>query len=308
MASPNYGCAQPELYTTSRNSWLLCQQYLSQFADYKNKYTPAFIAENLARITTVEAMPDHIARIEPVKGLRQDFVAEKSAVMMFYVRLQGYVTEVYIDDKTTREAMFTEMGQAYFDKSDVSGMMTAMIPFVKTYQTVLTEKGLMPISFLTRLEEKEASFTTAHQTWNDERDATPNATEDKIIANNDLKDRVMSMLKDGQKVFYDNKAIAQKFVWTTLLTAVRGVKPTGLSGKVLDKATDAPLSIATVWIETINKTVDCDEEGRYEFKDVPADKLKIIFKAEGYHPLVVEGRDVKMGVMGRLNVKMEAVA
>lgn len=308
MASTKYGCAQPELYTTSRNSWLLCQQYLSQFADYKNKYTPAFIAENLARITTVEAMPDHIARIEPVKGLRQDFVAEKSAVMMFYARLQGYVTEAYKNDKTTRDAMFTEMGQAYFDKSDVSGMLTSMIPFVKTYQTELTEKGLMPVSFLTRLEEKQASFTAANQTWNDERDATPNATEDKINANNDLKDRVMSMLKDGQKVFFDNKTIANKFVWATLLTAVRGVKPTGLAGKVTDGATDAPLSNVMVEIETINKMVTCDEAGRFEFKDIPADKLRIVFKAEGYQTLVVEGRDVKMGVIGRLNVKMEAVA
>jgi CarboxypepD_reg-like domain len=308
MASPNYGCAQPELYTTSRNSWLLCQEYLSQFADYKNKYTPAFIAENLALINAVEAMPDHDARTEPVKGLRQDLVAEKSAVMMLYVRLQGYVTEVYKNDKTTREAMFTEMGQAYFDKSNVSGMLTSMIPFVKTYQTVLTNDGLMPATFLMRLEEKEASFSATAQTLNDERNAAPKTTKDKIVANNDLKDRVMSMLKDGQKVFYDNKTIAQKFVWATLLSVVRGVKPTGLIGKVLDSVTDTPLSIATVEIETLSKTVQCDEEGRYEFKDIPADKLRIVFKAEGYQTLVVEGRDVKMGVTGRLNVKMEAVA
>ena len=92
------------------------------------------------------------------------------------------------------------------------------------------------------------------------------------------------------------------------MSVVRGVKPTGLIGKVLDSVTDTPLSIATVEIGILNKTVSCDAEGRYEFKDIPADKLSIVFKAEGYQTLVVEGRDVKMGVTGRLNVKMEAVA
>ncbi len=314
MAKPTYGCTQPVLYTTSRNAWLLCQQYLPEFDEYKNKYTPDLIAENLALINTVEALPDHEARTAPVKDFRQILLTQKFDITVLYKQLKGYTAETFKDDKTTLEAKYSELGQSYYDKlgksnwTDVSGLVSAMVPFVKTYQVVLSEKGFMPASFLSRLEEKQTAFKAAYQSWKDEDEATTNATEIKITANNDLKTRVMSMLADGQAVFAKDKTLAQKFVWKTLLAQERGVQPTGLSGKVLDKATDAPLSIAMVEIETINKTVQCDEEGRYELKDVPADKLKISFKAEGYKTLVVEGRDVKMGVMGRLNVKMEAVA
>ncbi len=314
MAKPTYGCTQPELYTTCRNSWLLCQQYLPEFADYKSKYTAALIAENLTLLDSVEAMPDLGARNEPVKGLRMDLMKEKADATTFYIRLKGYVAEAFKDEKTVQEARYTDMGQSYYEKlsagnwEDVSGLFKSMLGLVKTHQAVLTTKGYMPTAFLTRLEDKETSFLAAHQSWSEERSANPTGTETKIVANNDLKLRVMEMLADGQAAFCDRKKLAQKFVWRMLLTDVRGVKPTGFSGKTIDTLTEVPLSNATVSIESLGKTVTCDKDGRFQLILPTADACTLIFKAEGYQTLVVADRNVKMGVMGRLNVKMEAVA
>ena len=116
------------------------------------------------------------------------------------------------------------------------------------------------------------------------------------------------MLGDGQKVFYDNKIIAQKFVWATLLTAVRGVKPTGLGGKVIDGVKESPLSIATATIPSLGLTVGCDKDGRYQFPALTEGVYTLEFKADGYKTLVVEQRTVKAGVKGRLNVALEAIA
>lgn len=312
MANSNYSCSQSELYTTCRNGWLYCQQYLSEFADYKGKYTPQFIAENFALINTVESMSDFDARTAPVKDLRKDLLDEKSMISVFYKHLKGYVIEAYKGDKTVLDAMYTEMGEAYYEKmnakswTDVSGLISAMVSFVKKYSVVLKEKGYMPDSFLTRLEETQASFKAAHESWQTEFKAAPDATESKILANNDLKSRLMSMLADGQAVFSENKALAQKFVWTTILASVRGTKPTGLSGQVLDKVTEAPLSMATITIETLNKSVTCDKNGRFQLLLPNANKQTIVVKAEGYQTLVIADRDIKAGVIGRLNVGLVA--
>ncbi|MBL7815904.1 MAG: carboxypeptidase-like regulatory domain-containing protein [Saprospiraceae bacterium] len=311
MANSTYGCTQSELYTTCRNAWLLCQQFLKEFSDYKSKYSVAFITDNLALISSIEAMDDFAARRAPIKELRKSLMAEKSDALTFYVRLKGYVSEAYQGDKTILDANYTEMGQSFYEKlnansgSDVRSLMSAMVPYVRMHKAELMEKGYMPLSFLTQLEEKKASFDAAHQVWKDEFENKPDATSAKIEANNDLKARVMAMLSDGQAVFCNNKSLAQKFVWSTLLADVRGVKPTGFSGKITDKATEAPLSIVTIFIESLNLTVSCDKNGRYQFVVPTSGKLTLVIKAEGYRTIVLEDQDVKVGVMRRLNIEME---
>ena len=314
MVLSNYNCSQPELYTTCRNAWLLCQQYLTNFTEYKNKYQATFISENLALISTVEAIDDHEARTAPIKDLRKELVAEKSDVAAFYKHLKGYVSEAFGTDKTVCEGMYTEMGQTFAEKlsngnwTDVAGLFSAMIPFVKTYRTILSEKGYMPDSFLTRLETKQTLFTTVFQSWKNQNAETPSATEAKIVANNDLKTRVMAMLSDGQTVFAKDKTTAQKFVWTTILTSVRGIKPSGFSGKITDAANDKPISSAIAMIESLDKPVECDKNGRYEILNPISDKCNIIFKAEGYETLILTEKEVKSGVISRLNVSLKAIA
>ncbi len=314
MVLSNYNCSQPELYTTCRNAWLLCQQYLTHFTEYKNKYHATFISENLTRISVVEGMDDHEARTAPIKDLRKELVIEKTDVAAFYKHLKGYVSEAFGTDKTICEAMYTEMGQTFAEKlsngnwTDVAGLFSAMIPFAKTYRATLSEKGYMPDSFLTRLETKQTSFTTLYESWKNQNAAITNATEAKIIANNDLKIRVMAMLNDGLIVFVKDKASAQKFVWTTILTSVRGVKPSGFSGKITDVANDKPISNAIVMIEGLDKPVECDKNGRYEIFNPNGDKCNIIFKAESYETLILTDKEAKSGIISRLNVTLKALA
>ncbi|MBL7815877.1 MAG: hypothetical protein JNL70_12755 [Saprospiraceae bacterium] len=313
MAISNYSCSQAELYTTCRTAWLLCQQYLQGFSAYKSKYTPEFITDNLALISSVESMGGFVARTMPVKELRKELLNEKSDLMAFFVRLKGYVVEVFKGDKKSLEANCTEMGQAYYDKigssnwSDVSGLLSAMVPYVKSNQALLMEKGYMPATFLSQLEEKEISFKAAYETWKGEYEASPDATNSKIVANNDLKERVMAMLADGQAAFFNDKTIAQKFVWATLLAPVRGLKPMGFTGKTTDKTSEGPLSKAMLCIDSLNMRVPCDKNGRYQAVVPTAEKLTLVFKAEGYEDLVLEAQEVKLGVMSRLNVAMKAI-
>lgn len=180
-----------------------------------------------------------------------------------------------------------------------------MVPFVQTRKDELTQKAYMSASFLPRLEVHQIKFNTAHQVWKTETNATTPATEAKIVANNDLKNRAFEVLSDGKLALIKDKTNAQKFVWATILTQIRGVKPTGLGGKVTIQDGKKGIGIATVHIPSLGLTATCDKDGRYEFPTLTEGVYTLEFKAEGYHTLVVADREVKTGVKGRLNVELE---
>jgi Carboxypeptidase regulatory-like domain len=62
--------------------------------------------------------------------------------------------------------------------------------------------------------------------------------------------------------------------------------------------------VATVSISSLGLTVQSDKDGRYDFPSLTEGVFALEFKAEGYQTLVVEGREVKTGVKGRLNVEL----
>lgn len=313
MAVSNYNCSQAELYKACRFVWLLCQQYLPQFSDYKSVYMLAYVHENLALINTVEAMPDHETRRAPVKDLRKELDTEKTDSTDFFKLLKGYCATAFKDDIVLRDAMYGEAGQTYFGKvkggswDEVAGLLTAMVSFARNHQAVLSAKGYMPANFLTRLENKQTSFEATHTAWDTEHKGTLTGTDTKIIANNDLKNRAMVVIDDAPLALIKDKTSAQKFVWAAIVAEIRGSRPTGLGGKITDSATKAPLSIATATIASLGLTVTCDKEGRYEFASLAAGTYVIEFNCAGYKTFVVAERDVKTGVTGRLNAALEAV-
>ena len=186
------------------------------------------------------------------------------------------------------------------------GLYTAMNRFVQNYQEVLVNEGYMSADFLTRLQKSQAAFEAAHQTYKADSDTVPDTSDTKTIASNDLKTRAMVVLGDGQIIYTNDKATAQKFVWSTILAEVRGAKPTGLGGTVTDAVTKGPLSIATVRIIELDIIVTTDAQGRYEFPSLPIGTYTFEYTAEGYETQIVKERTIKLSVMGRLNVALVA--
>lgn len=313
MVSSNYNCTQADLYKACRQIWLMCQEHLTEFAKYKGCYTTVFVDENLALINTVAAMENYENRQAPVKDRRKDLMAAAVDCSDLFKLLKGYCTTAFKDDTVVRDAMIGEAGQQYFDKistgnwSQVSGLLSAMVPFVKKRKETLMEKAYMPEGFIARLEEQKVVFEAALSAWESQKEnATPN-TEAKIIANNDLKNRVMEVLADGQMVFIKNKAMAQKFVWNSILTEVRGTKPAGLAGRVTDAATKKGLANVVVAIEALGLTVTTDAEGRYEFASLAEGIYEVTFTIEGFKKQIVEKREVKANIKRRLNMAMDNI-
>ncbi|MBL7816144.1 MAG: carboxypeptidase regulatory-like domain-containing protein, partial [Saprospiraceae bacterium] len=309
-----YNCTQAELYAICRFIWLMCQEHLTGFADYKSKYTAALILENLALIKTVEAMPNHEARKAPIKDLRKDLIVERTDASNLFKLLGGYCTTAAGTDTVLSNAMLHEAGQVYFDKvnsgswKEIAGLLTAMLSFVRNNTETLQTNGFMPASFLKRLEDKQVAFEAAKLKWETESEAAPASTDTKITANNDLKKRAMEVASDAALAFITQKAIAQKFVWATVAAQIRTERPTGLGGKITIGDTKKGLANVTVTIPSLGLSVKSDAEGRYEFMNLEAGSYTLEFTIEGYNTVVIADREVTTGVKGRLNVAMDAVA
>jgi hypothetical protein len=310
MVSRNYECSQPDLYTLCRLIWLLCRQHIVKFGAYKSKYTIAFIDDNLALIKTAEGLSSYATHAETAKSSLKNVGAEQSDAAIFFKWIKGYIKEAYADDKTLYDAQIIEAGQSNFSKvtrgdwREVSGLYDAMVRFVQTYQTDLMTKGYMPSDFPDRLKASQTSFNAAHENYKTDSAGTANTTEAKIIANNELKNKAAAALADGQIIFAADEKTADRFVWATILAEVRGARPSGLGGTITNAETKDAIGTASISITALDKTVATNDKGQYEFPTLPVGACTVEFKAEGYEPQTVKDRDIKLGVMGRLNIAL----
>ena len=108
-------------------------------------------------------------------------------------------------------------------------------------------------------------------------------------------------------LFLDDKKTADKFVWTTVLTEVQGTRPSGVGGTITNAETKEAIGTASATIVALDKTVTTNDKGQYEFPTLPVGRCTVEFKAEGYEPQTVKDRDIKLGVMGRLNMALKAI-
>jgi hypothetical protein len=310
MVYASYNCTQQQAYNTCRFAWRACQQNLLSFADYKSNYTLAFIAENLDAIDAADALDDHKARYSTTKQLYVALTDEKDNVIDLYVYLKGYIVTAYAEN--IRDIVIEEAGQQYFAGANtgkwasVTGLLSAMLPFVFKNEAILIEKGFAPKNFLTRVQETKQRFDAVYKTYKEEEDSAANATEEKVVATNDVCAKVLDMLADAKIVFRRDETNAKKFIWNYFLSQTRGSKNAGLAGFVRDKETNKGIEKAEVFIVGTDKIVTTDKEGRFDFSPLNPAEYILQFSASGYTTVVSDKKMVKSSVVGRINVDMMA--
>jgi CarboxypepD_reg-like domain len=92
------------------------------------------------------------------------------------------------------------------------------------------------------------------------------------------------------------------------LTQIRGVKETGISGKIFLKGSKKTLANVQISIPALGLTTTIDKDGLYEIIPLEASDYTLEIKAEGYKTIVIDNRTLKSGVIGRLNFVLEAIA
>jgi Carboxypeptidase regulatory-like domain len=312
MATTNFNCALPDLADTVRLGFFEYEQYQDRFAAHKfSKYTPTFGAESNTMLQEFVAMEDFQAFSKRLETAREAYYGEVKSVAGLFKTLKSYINELS-SDKTVINNYYKDAGQQLFNDLSANNLdqndklLSTMMRFVAANQTDLTAKDL-PAAFAQQLKDKQAALKTTNKAWLDTKEAASAASEAKVSKGNDLKNRLADIFLDAQRIFQEEKDIAKKFVWDTILTKVRGVREAGVGGKVTLKGDKKGVAGITVSIVSLNLSVVTDEQGRYEHAPLPEGVYDLDIKGDGFKPLVIEKRVVKSGVIGRLNIELEAV-
>ena len=312
MTLSNFNCSFSNLGDIYRLGMFEYQQYRSRFAAHKpSKYTLAYEDESAALLQAFLIMDDNQAHEKAIQTARAVYVSAVKGVDALFKTLKNFTRELS-DDKTVQDNLFKDAGQQLLNDrgennlADNDKVLGAMIRFVQNNQAALLAKDL-PADFVSQLQDKQAQLATTNKAWLDEKEAGSAASDAKTIAGNALKTRLAAMFLEAQTIFQEEKEIAKKFVWDTLLVKVRGVRDAGIGGKVTHKVTEKGVGNVTLFIPLLNLTVVSDADGRYELSPLPAGTYNIEVTCAGFKPLIIEGRVVKAGVVGRLTIVLEPV-
>ena len=312
MAKTLYNCSVDSLYLALQYGWDLTEQHLTALAAYKSKYTPAFVKTHRDALRSTEDMPDQQARIAPTQAQRVDLVAKKDEVLTFFQFLVGYIEDAYQKDKV--KIMTQSAGQAKYAKAQnnnwpsVKALLSSAVTFIENNQADLTADDNMPLDFLTRFKQVRTDFDALYSLWNTDDSDTYSLTDAKVNANNALYLTFMGVVSDAQKVFRHDAALAQKFTFSALMGQIRGTTAAGVSGKVVIVDTKTGILNATISIESLNKSVQTDANGRFELSPIAANTYILKIEAEGYETLIIEKYEVKTGTIGRLKIEMTPIA
>ena len=312
MSLSIYNCSFSDLADTVRLGLFEYEQYQGRFAAHKpSKYTAAFGAESNAMLQNFTAMPDFQSFSKSVEAARDVYYGEVKSVTVLFKNLKNYINELSTDKngltnyyKDAGQQLFENLGANNLDDNDK--LLSTMGRFIVTNQAALTAKDL-PITFGQQLKDKQASLIATNKAWLDEKAAASAASAAKTTKGNELKNRLSDIFFDAKTIFAEEKDIAKKFVWETLLAKVRGARSAGFGGKTTNKATKKAAANITIFIPALNLTVVSDANGRYEHAPLPEGEYDIEIKGDGFQPQTIEKRVVKAGVIGRLNIELEAV-
>ena len=311
MTKNDYNCSQQELYSTGRIAWNLCADNLEPFTALKAKYTEGYVTQNLADIEAADDMPDDRARYAPTAAARLELVQAKDAVITCFNVLKRYIFDAYPADM--RKTMNAAAGQGYFAKANdgswinVSSLLSSAIPFMEANMTALIANDNMPATFADNFKAVKKTFETKLKDYNDADKVGSKLTNEKIDLNNAIFGTMTSMLSDAQSIFVQNPSLAKEFVFANLVLQTRGVRQSGINGKVTQVDKKKAIENAVITLVDGDKSVKTPKDGRFELFPVGAGTYTLTIECVGYETVTVKKFVVKTGVMSRLNVVMTAV-
>ena len=311
MTKNDYNCSQQELYSAGRIAWNLCADNLEPFTALKAKYTEGYITQNLADIEAADDMPDDRARYAPAAAARLELMQAKDAVMTCFNVLKRYIFDAYAADM--RKTMNAAAGQAYFAKANdtswinVSSLLSSAIPFMDANMAALTANDNMPVAFADNFKAVKKTFETKLKDYNDADKVGSKLTNEKIDLNNAIFATMSSMLSDAQSIFVQDSNLAKEFVFATLVAQTRGVRQSGINGKVTQVDKKKAIENAIVTLVDENKSITTPKNGRFELFPVGAGIYTLTIECAGYETVTVKKFAVKTGVTSRLNVVLTAV-
>jgi hypothetical protein len=149
----------------------------------------------------------------------------------------------------------------------------------------------MPPHFIQQITETTAKFEEKYSLFLQAEQRAKEQTDAKIIANNDLHERVISICADGVRLYAEKPAHADRYIFDRVVGLISAVGAAGLKGTVTDAATQKPIAGAELIIPELDKIVFTNDAGEYDFESIAAGKFQVIVRHPDYQTLDLDGNN-----------------
>lgn len=304
-----YPSTQQQLYACGRAAWQSCSDRLVEFAALRAKYTALFIAGKLTAIDAAEALPDDEQRKQVSVLLREQLSVKGEECRDFWQRLKLYIegayplNEIPIQLNAAGQAHYTQAVKENWDS--VKRIMIDGNDFITANSVALLAGANMPAGFAALFTTAKTEFETLYTSYINATLDVEVKTQEKITANNAVYDDLISMCKDGQRIFKNDEAVKNLFTYDQILLDIAGPGIAGLRGGLTDSVTGLKLPdgvIATISIFGTDHTTNSNAESRYEISPVAAGTYTIVIECPGYQSQQITNVVIQTGTLKTLNI------
>ncbi len=292
-------------------AWGYCRTDIKLFQDESDRYTEAFIDEQVTLINAVKALPDVTVRLAEASLANDALVAWRQQVGSLSKRLGKALAYAFKHPATLEvERKLSGLYDYGIPSSEPWGSVDK---FLTTANTYLTNKIATLVAAKAAKESLQAQFVEAaagfSAAWT-EYIAKEKAYNDGTKTVNDglkaILDELNPMLDDGKSIYEFDPVNIKKFTIKYLVREVRGGHPAGLEGYVYFAETGKPMANARVEVAgDAEKFAVTDAKGKYML-NLAEGSFDFIFSAAGMAPQTVT-RKLTAGVGSRQNVSLSPV-
>jgi hypothetical protein len=291
-------------------AWEGCNLHLDRFRNFSPKYTPEFIMARREEIDTVASIPDSGARSGALAILRVELSEQARLCIDLWLRLKRYITVAY--PASVQAAKLKTAGQAFYRNANTynweacQGLLKSASLFIAAESEVLLRNDKMPPSFPDEFNAGRNAFEVLYLRFLDGTKQGAQKTDEKLSANNHLHDILMEMMLDGREVFRHEEVMQNQFMFEHLLLNVSGPGIAGFKGLVTSGTKNGPpIEGALLTLSDNSHTCTTDEDGWYQFTQLPSGTYSVEVMAAGFVPLKIDNIEIKTGNMSNLHVQMQ---
>lgn len=304
---PAFHCTQQELYSVGRIGYTSVIDRLAQFTAFKAKYVAAFFTALNAEIDAAEALPDEEQRQEDARTFRVVLKTKATEGMAFWQTLKRYITDAYPANEV--EIKLDAAGQAHYRKAgkdDWAAVQRLLVDgntFITDNTADLSAGGNMPAAFATTFGTAKTDYDTAYNDFFNASQNSEVATQTKMIANNTVHSKMMSVFLDGQEIFKNDEAVKKLYTFDQILLTITGPGIAGVRGSIKDSITNLLItSGVTISIFGTDHTTTVGPDGRYEISPVASGTYTIVITCPDYQDQQITNVEIETGTLKTLNI------
>jgi Carboxypeptidase regulatory-like domain len=300
-----YSCTQQNAVSVSILAWGYCLTLINRFFNFSTRYTADLVATMIKQAEEADALPNKEQRSNPKRSAHVELVDANNAICLQWQKLKRYILLAY--PKSLVNIKLDAAGYTHYNKAKSKrweitlNMIKDAQQFMADFAAELEANNNMPKSFPAEFESLAQVFKTERNRFVSNSMSAVEGTDIKDKAIYEVEVELSNLLKAGKVIFDKEPLNLRKFTFEDLIKEVRGTEPAGVKGYLLAELNERP--VEGVVVSTGEYSTTSDTNGRYELR-LPSGVYTLRFEKPGYQTLVVEGRVVKVGVMGRYNATM----